>query len=202
MINVMFLVFASFILGAACYTAYAYLWQRRCKGGFSWLSLVSLLVSLAIDAAASPLLNVPGAVPLVLFGLGSGYIALSSFAFGVMVNFLVAKPLTYFTGKTSFNAGRGRTAGFWGRRASDLSSLRQPVTRKFRRLWLVLVLLLIIVPAGYAFASLQFQATITHMETLRQLAARSILILPGLVRLRRLIGERLSLAKQPTSRCI
>ena len=163
MINVIFLVFSSFILGAACYTAYAYLWQRRCKGGFSWLSLVSLLISLAIDTATSPLLNVSGAVPLVLFGLGSGYIVLSSFAFGVMVNFLVAKPLTYFTGKTSFNAGRGRTAGFWGRRAADLSSLRQPVTRKFRRLWLVLVLLLIIVPAGYAFASLQFQATIsTH----------------------------------------
>ena len=69
-------------------------------------------------------LNVPGAVPLVLFGLGSGYIALSSFAFGVMVNFFVAKPLTYFTGKTSFKAGRGRTAGFWGRRAADLKFVK------------------------------------------------------------------------------
>ena len=163
MINVMLLVFTSLILGATCYTAYTYLWQRRCKGGFSWLNLVSLLTSLAIDAAASPLLNVPGAVPLVLFGLGSGYIMLSSFAFGVMVNFFVAKPLAYFSGKTSFNAGRGRTAGFWGRRASDLTQLKQPVTRKFRRLWLVLLAFLIIVPAGYTFASLQFQATInTH----------------------------------------
>ena len=161
MIDVMFLAFASFILGAVCYTAYAYLWQQRCKGGFSWLSLVSLLVSLTVDVAASPLLNVPGAVSLVLFGLGSGYIVLSSFAFGVMVNFFVAKPLAYFSGKSSFMAGRGRTAGFWGRRASDLTSLKQPVTRKFRRLWLVFIVLLIIVPAGYAFASLQFQATIT-----------------------------------------
>jgi hypothetical protein len=163
MINIMFLVNASFILGASCYTAYAYFWQRRCKAGFSWLNLVSLLVSLAIDVAASPLLNVPGAVPLALFGLGSGYIVLNCFAFGVMVNFFVAKPLAYFNGKSSFNAGRGRTTGFWGRRASDLTSLKQPVTRKFSRLWLVLFALLIIVPAGYTFASLQFQATIsTH----------------------------------------
>ncbi len=129
MIDVMFLAFASFILGAVCYTAYAYLWQQRCKGGFSWLSLVSLLVSLTVDVAASPLLNVPGAVSLVLFGLGSGYIVLSSFPFGVMVNFFVAKPLAYFSGKSSFMAGRGRTAGFWGRRASDLTSLKQPVLK-------------------------------------------------------------------------
>jgi hypothetical protein len=127
-----------------------------------------MLLSLVVDVAASPLLNVPGAVPLVLRGLGSGYMLLSSFAFGVMVNFFVAKPLVYFStyfSKASFMVGRGRTAaaGFWQRRAADVSQLRQPVKWKFRRLWLVVVVLAILLPTSFVFASLQYQATIsTH----------------------------------------
>jgi hypothetical protein len=168
MIDVMFFVFVGLILGAASYTAYGYVWQQRQRRGFSWLSLISMLVSLVVDVAASPLLNVPGAVPLVLRGLGSGYVLLSSFAFGVMVNFFVAKPLVYFStyfSKASFMVGRGRTvsSGFWQRRAADVSQLRKPVTRKFRQLWLVVIALAIILPASFVFASLQYQATInTH----------------------------------------
>jgi hypothetical protein len=127
-----------------------------------------MLLSLVIDVAASPLLNVPGAVPLVLRGLGSGYVLLSSFTFSVMVNFFVAKPLVYFStyfSKASFMVGRGRTVtrGFWQRRAADVSQLRQPVKWKFRRLWLVVIALAIILPTSFVFASLQYQATIsTH----------------------------------------
>ena len=164
MLDVMFFVFLGFILGAASYTAYGYVWQQRQRRGFSWLSLVSMLLSLVVDVAASPLLNVPGAVPLVLRGLGSGYVLLSSFAFGVMVNFFVAKPLAYFS-KASFLVGRGRTvsSGFWQRRTADVSQLRKPVTWKFRRLWLVVIVLVILVPASFGFAILQYQATIsTH----------------------------------------
>jgi hypothetical protein len=72
-------------------------------------------MSLHFSCAASPLLRVPGSPALMLFGLVSGYVLLSSFAFGVMVNFFVSRPLAYFTGKASvFVAGRGRTgsAGF------------------------------------------------------------------------------------------
>ena len=58
-------------------------------------------MSLHFSCAASPLLRVPGSTALVLFGSGSGYVVLSSFAFGVMMNFFVAKPLSYFTGKAS-----------------------------------------------------------------------------------------------------
>ena len=168
MIDVMFFVFVGLILGAASYTAYGYVWQQRQRRGFSWLSLTSMMVSLVVDVAASPLLNVPGAVPLVLRGLGSGYVLLSSFAFGVMVNFFVAKPLVYFStyfSKASFMVGRGRTvsSGFWQRRAADVSQLRQPVKWKFRRLWLVVIVLAIILPVSFVFASLQYQATIsTH----------------------------------------
>jgi hypothetical protein len=100
---------------------------------------------------------------LVLFGSGSGYVLLSSFAFGVMTNFFVARPLAYFTGKASvFVAGRGRTgsAGFWGRRAADVSQLKQPVTRRFRKLWFVLVVLAVLVPCGFAVAALQFNASV------------------------------------------
>ena len=105
---------------------------------------------------------VPGSASLVLFGLGSGYVVLSSFAFGVMVNFFISRPLAYFTGKASVVAGRGRTgsAGFWGRRAADVSQLKQPVTRKFRKLWIVLIILVVLVPASFAVASIQFQASI------------------------------------------
>jgi hypothetical protein len=168
MLDVMFFVFVGLILGAASYTAYGYVWQQRQRRGFSWLSLTSMLLSLVVDVAASPLLNVPGAVPLVLRGLGSGYVLLSSFAFGVMVNFFVAKPLTYFStyfSKASFMVGRGRTvsSSFWQRRAADVSQLRQPVKWKFRRLWLVVIALAILLPASFVFASLQYQATIsTH----------------------------------------
>jgi hypothetical protein len=163
MLDVMFFVFVGFILGAASYTAYGYVWQQRQRRGFSWLNLTSMLLSLVIDVAASPLLNVPGAVPLVLRGLGSGYVLLSSFTFSVMVNFFVAKPLAYFSNKTPFMVGRGRTAtaGFWQRRAADVSQLRQPVKWKFRRLWLVVIALAILLPASFVFASLQYQATIS-----------------------------------------
>jgi hypothetical protein len=117
MVDVMSLVFVGFVLGAACFTAYDFYFQRG-KAGFSWVSLLSLFASLLIDVLAAPLLRVPNSPALVLFGLGSGYVLLSSFAFGVMVNFFVSKPLSYFTGKSSFVAGRARTsgsAGFWQR---------------------------------------------------------------------------------------
>jgi hypothetical protein len=61
-------------------------------------------------------------------------------------------------------AGRGRTsevAGFWGRRAADVSQLKQPVTRRFRKLWVVLVVLAVLVPCGFAVAALQFNASVT-----------------------------------------
>jgi hypothetical protein len=112
------------------------------------------------------LLNIPGAVPLVLRGLGSGYILLSSFAFSIMVNFFVAKPLSYFCHKSAFLVGRGRTAagGFWIRRAVNVSNqLQKPVIWKLRRLWLVVFVLAIFLPASFSLASLQYQATIsTH----------------------------------------
>ena len=161
----MFLVFAGFILGAASYTAYSYVWQRRCRAEFRWLNLASMLLALVIDVATSPLLNIPGAVPLVLHGLGSGYVLLSSFAFSVMVNFFVAKPLAYFSHKSAFMVGRGRTTakGFWQRKAANVSYLQKPVTWKFRRLWLVVIALAIFLPASFSLASLQYQATIsTH----------------------------------------
>jgi hypothetical protein len=166
LIDVMFLVFVGFVLGAASYTAYSYVWQRRGGSEFRWLNLASMLLSLIIDVAASPLLNVPGAVPLVLRGLGSGYVLLSSFAFSIMINFFVAKPLSYFSHKTSFMVGRGRTAavGFWKRRAVNVSNqLQKPVTWKLRRFWLVVFMLAIFLPASFSLASLQYQATIsTH----------------------------------------
>jgi hypothetical protein len=80
-----------------------------------------------------------------------------------MVNFFVSRPLAYFTGKSAFMAGRGRTdgaAGFWQRRATDVSQLKQPVTRKFRKLWVVLVVLAVLVPWGFVAAALQFQASV------------------------------------------
>ena len=161
MIDLMILVGIGFVLGAACYSAYDFHFQRG-KAAFNWVSLLSLFVSLLIDAFTSPLLRVPGSPALVLFGLGSGYVLLSSFAFGVMVNFFVSRPLAYFTGKSAFMAGRHRTAvsGFWVRRAADVSQLKQPVTRKFRKLWLVLIVLAVLVPASFAVAALQFQVSI------------------------------------------
>ncbi len=75
----MFFVFVGFILGAASYTGYRFFWQWHKRNfEFRWLDLVSLLLSLVVDVALSPLLNVPGAVPLVLRGLGVGYVFLSS----------------------------------------------------------------------------------------------------------------------------
>jgi hypothetical protein len=162
----MVLVFVGFILGAASYTAYSYFWQRRGRAEFRWLNLTSMLLSLVVDVAASPLLNIPGAVPLVLRGLGSGYVFLSSFAFSVMINFFVAKPLSYFSHKNAFMVGRGRTtvAGFWKRRAANVSNqMQKPVTWKLKRLWLVVVVIAIFLPASFSLASLQYQATIsTH----------------------------------------
>jgi hypothetical protein len=170
LIDVMVLVFVGFILGAASYTAYSYVWQRRCRAEFRWLNLTSMLLSLIVDVAASPLLNIPGAVPLVLRGLGSGYILLSSFAFSIMVNFFVAKPLSYFCHKSAFMVGRGRTAaeGFWKRRAANVSNqLQKPVTWKLRRLWLVIFALAIFLPASFTLASLQYQATISTHGTIK-----------------------------------
>lgn len=161
MIDLIILVGIGFVLGAACFTAYDFYFQRG-KAWFSWVSLLSFFVSLLIDVLAAPLLRVPDSPALVLFGLGSGYILLSSFAFGVMSNFFVSRPLAYFSGNSAFMAGRHRTAvaGFWGRRTADISQLKQPVTRKFRKLWLVLIVLAILVPASFAVAAIQFQSTI------------------------------------------
>jgi len=100
-----------------------------------------------------------------LRGLGIGYVFLSSFAFAVMINFLVAMPLSYFSEGATVMAGRGRTgsAGFVQRRTADISHLQKPVTRKFKRLWLVIVVLAAVLPAGFVYASLQYQASIsTH----------------------------------------
>lgn len=126
MVDVMSLVFVGFILGATCFTAYDFHFQRV-KAGFSYIRLLSLFLSLLIDVLAAPLLRVPGSPALMLFGLGSGYVLLSSFAFGVMVNFFVSKPLSYFSGKSAFVAGRGRisgSAGFWQRRAANVEFRR------------------------------------------------------------------------------
>lgn len=162
MIDLIILVGIGFVLGAACFTAYDFHFQRG-KAGFNWVSLLSLFLSLLIDGLAAPLLRVPGSPALVLFGLGSGYVLLSSFAFGVMVNFFVAKPLSYYASKSSFVAGRGRisrSAGFWQRRAADVSQLKQPVARRFRKLWIVLIIVVILVPASFVVAAIQFQASI------------------------------------------
>jgi hypothetical protein len=161
----MVLVFVGFILGAASYTAYSYFWQRQGRAEFRWLNLTSMLLALIVDVAASPLLNIPGAVPLVLRGLGSGYVFLSSFAFSIMVNFFVAKPLAYFSHKSAFMVGRGRTVSrFWGRRAANVGNqLQKPVTWKVKRLWFVVFALALILSASFSLASLQYQATIsTH----------------------------------------
>lgn len=162
--DVMLFVFISFVFGAASYTTYSYVWRQRMGKGFSWLHLASMLLSVLIDVAVSPLLSVPGAVPLVLRGLSSGYVLLASFTFGVMINFLVTLPLDYYTEKAAeFTVRRGSTAtrGFWGRRTADLSKLQQPITRKFKRLWFVVIALVILVPISFALASLQYQATIS-----------------------------------------
>jgi hypothetical protein len=165
----MLLVFTGFLLGAASYTTYSYVWRLRKGKGFSWLYLASMLLSVLIDVATSPLLSIPGAIPLVLRGLSPGYVLLSSFAFGVMVNFLVAEPLAYYTEKAVFAVGRGSTAtqGFWRRRTADLSKLQQPVKRKFRRLWFVIIALVVLVPVLFAFASVQYQATISTKGNIR-----------------------------------
>lgn len=128
-----------------------------------------MLLSVLIDIAVSPLLSVPGAVPLVLRGLSPGYVLLSSFAFGVMVNFFIAKPLAYYTEKAEFTVGRGSTAtrGFWGRRTADLSKLQQPVKRKFRRLWILIIALVLAIPMLFAFATIQYQATIRTTGNIR-----------------------------------
>jgi len=159
----MLFVFVGLVFGAASYTTYSYVWRLRRGQGFSWMHLASMLLSILIAVAASPLLSVPSAVPLVLRGLSPSYVLLSSFTFGVMVNFFVAEPLGYFVRKVAFTVGRSSTAtrGFWGRRTADLSKLQQPVTKKFRRLWLVVIVLVILVPASFALASLQYQATIS-----------------------------------------
>ena len=60
MIDIMLLVALGFVLGAACFTAYDFLWQRKGKAGFSWVGLLSLFLSLLIDVLAAPLLRVPG----------------------------------------------------------------------------------------------------------------------------------------------
>lgn len=159
----MLFVFIGFLFGAASYTTYSYVWRLHRGKGFNWLHLASMLLSVLIDIVASPLLSIPGAVPLVLRGLSSGFVLLASFTFGVMVNFLITLPLDYYTEKAEFTVRRGSTAtrGFWGRRTADLSKLQQPVTKKFRRLWLVVIVLVILIPASFAFASLQYQATIS-----------------------------------------
>jgi hypothetical protein len=58
MIDLMFLVGVGYVLGAVCFTAYDFRFQRG-KAGFSWVCLLSLFVSLLVDVVASPLLNVP-----------------------------------------------------------------------------------------------------------------------------------------------
>jgi hypothetical protein len=165
-LDVMLFVLLGFISGALSYTTYSYVWRLRRGERFSWLQLASMLLSVLIDVAVSPLLTVPGAVPLVLRGLSPAYVLLSSFTFGIMANFLVALPLNYYIAKAESavrRVMRGSTAtlGFWGRRTADVSRLQQPVTRKFRRLWLIVIAIVILIPASFVFASLQYQATIS-----------------------------------------
>ena len=128
LIDVFSYVLMGSILGALTYLGYAFYWQRRDgRHDFRWFNMFGLLLSLVVDFAASPLLNIPGAVPIVLHGLGSWYVFLSSFTFAVVSNLLISLPLAYFCGRASVHAGRGRTGlmGFVQRRTADLGQLRQ-----------------------------------------------------------------------------
>ncbi len=169
MIDVFFFVLTGFILGALSYSGYVYFWQRKDgKTEFRWFNLFGLLLSLVVDFVASPLLNVPGAVPVVLRGIGSWYVLLSSFSFAVATTLLVSLPLSYFCGRASVTAGRGRTGlvGYIQRRTADLSHLQNPVSKKSKRYWLIVVLLIVIIPVGFVYAAFQYQVTISSHGTI------------------------------------
>jgi hypothetical protein len=167
MIDVFSYVLMGSVLGALAYSGYVFYWQRR-EGGrveFKWYSMFGLLLSLVVDFVCVPVLNVPGAVPLVLHGLGSWYVFLSSFTFAVFSNLLLSLPLAYFCSRASVNAGRGRTGfvGFVARRTADLGQMRNPVSKKSKRYWLLVGLLLALIPSGFVYAAFQYQLTIsTH----------------------------------------
>jgi hypothetical protein len=168
LIDVVFFMFLGFLCGATAYTGYSYFWRRRQGAEFRWVDLLALLVSLGVDFVFSPLLNVPGAVPAVLRGLGSGYVLLSSFGFALAVNFFVVKPLEYLDRVPQVAVGRGHTrfGGFVRRRMADLRELPNPVSKKFKRFWIVAVILASIVPLGFVYAALQYTVTISTEGTI------------------------------------
>jgi hypothetical protein len=173
MINVIFFVFVGFLCGVLSFSGYNYFWRRRREGQaaeFRWADLLALLLSLVIDFAFSPLLNVPGAVSVVLRGLGSGYVFLSSLGFAFAVNFLVLKPLEYLDHVSKVTAGRGHTGfqGFVQRRMAVLSEVPKPVSKKTKRFWLVaLTLALVVVPGGFVYAAMQYTVTISSHGTVK-----------------------------------
>jgi hypothetical protein len=128
-----------------------------------------LLLSLGVDFVFSPLLNVPDAVPLVLRGLGSGYVFLSSLGFAVLTNFLFLKPLEYLDRLPKIEAGRGHTGvrGFVQRRMVDLSKVPHPVSRHSKRLWLAIAVLLLLIPVGFVYAAMQYTVTISSHGTIK-----------------------------------
>ena len=167
MINIFLLEAIGIVLGAVCYSVYDFLFRSR-RVGFSWVNLLSLFVSLLV--ASLVLVRVPSSPAWLLFGLGSGYILLSSFAFGLAVNFFVSRPLAYFAGRVMYFAGRGRTsgaAGFMVRRAADVGKLNQPVALKFKKIWLVIIVLALLIPASYAVAAVQFQASVSTQGNIK-----------------------------------
>jgi hypothetical protein len=167
MINIFLLEALGIVLGAVCYSVYDFLFRSR-RAGFSWVNLLSLFVSLLV--ASLVLVRVQSSPAWLLFGLGSGYILLSSFAFGLAVNFFVSKPLAYFAGRVMYFAGRGRTSGAAGsmvRRAADVGKLNQQVELKFKKIWLVIIILALLIPASYAVAAVQFQASVSTQGNIK-----------------------------------
>jgi hypothetical protein len=166
-INIFLLQAIGIVLGAVCYCVYDSLF-RSSNAKFSWVNLLSLFFSLLIASLLS--VRVPSSPAWLLFGLGSSYIMLSSFAFGLAVNFFVSRALGYFAGRVLCFAGRGRTsgsAGFMQRRAAEVGKLNQPVALKFKKIWLVIIILAVLVPASYAVGAVQFQASVSTQGNIK-----------------------------------
>jgi hypothetical protein len=152
--------------------------------------LRSKSMSLHFSCAASPLLRVPGFPALMLFGLVSGYVLLSSFAFWVMVNFFVARHLAYFTGKSVFMAGHGRTgsAGFWGVEPPMLVNLSSRLLGDLENCGLFLLFWRFWFHVGLWLRLCSFKRRLILRGTLRRLEFQFIVMLPGRLWRQSLIG--------------
>ena len=53
------------------------------------------------------------------------------------------------------------------RRAADVSKLNQPVALKFKKIWLVIIVLALLIPASYAVAAVQFQASVSTQGNIK-----------------------------------